>query len=227
MDDDTPQSENEVGYEQSRGETRRAQWALNVLVVFSAIAGSVFFFYVLYTIRPFGSKEAPPVDVPVSAVGAKYGLLVGHDDASGLDVVLRDVDEAPSYREKLSDVMRRDLGISSAGRLYLLVIRNDGAEPVPVDAVQLTVEDKAGKSWQIQWLEQAAKPQSPTGRLRLTQSARSFELGKGEQRQLYVFVQSAGEAPPPSAEDFSRGSLKLASGLEVPLSHTEIKATQK
>lgn len=227
MVEEAPETEPEAVYEQSRDESRRAQWALNILVVFSAVAGSVFFFYVLYTIRPFGSKEPPPVEVPTSSVGAKYGLLVGHDEASGLDVVLRDIDEAPSYREQLSEVMRRDLGISSGGRLYLLIIRNDGEATVDVNAGQLNAQDKGGKGWQVQWLEQAAKPVSATGRLRVTQSGRRFELAKGEERQLYVFIQSAGDALPPSAEDFSGGSLKLSSGLEVPLTHTEIKAAEQ
>ena len=227
MDEEASNTEPEVSFEQSRMETRRAQWALNILVVFSAVAGSVFFFYVLYTLRPFGSKEPPPVEVPTSSVGAKYGLLVGRDDASGLDVLLRDIDEAPSYREQLSDVMRRDLGIGSGGRMYLLVIRNEGDEVLPVDAAQLTVRDKGGKDWQAQWLEQVAKPAGATGKLRVTQSGHRFELGKGEERQLYVFIQSAGDALPPSAEDFSAGSLKLASGLEVPLTHTEIKAVEQ
>ncbi len=227
MEEEARETEPEVSYEQSHAETRRAQWALNTLVVFSAIAGSVFFFYVLYTIRPFGSKEPPPVEVPTSSVGAKYGLLTGSDEASGLGVVLRDIDEAPSYREQLSEVMRRDLGIAGNGRMYLLIIRNDGEAPAAVDAALLRVRDAAGQSWEVQWLDKAASPASATGRLRLAQSGHKFELSKGEERQLYVFIPSAGEALPPSAEDFSGGSLKLASGLEVSLSHTEIKATQK
>ncbi|MCB9934769.1 MAG: hypothetical protein H6840_03670 [Planctomycetes bacterium] len=227
MDEEATKPEPEVSFEQSRLETRRAQWALNILVVFSAVAGSVFFFYVLYTIRPFGSKEPPPVDVPTSSVGPKFGMLAGTDEASGLGVVLRDIDEAPSYREQLSEVMRKDLGIERNGRMYLLIVRNDGEAPADVDAAQLTVRDGAEKGWEIQWLDQAASPASPTGKLRLTQSGRKFELAKGEERQLYVFIPSSGDSLPPSAEDLSGGSLKLTGGPDIPLSHTEIKAAQQ
>jgi hypothetical protein len=217
----------EAPFESTRRDAKRAQWALNSLVIFSALSGAVFFFYVLHTIGPFSSKDADNVEVPTSSVGARYGLLVGVDEASGLGVVLRDIDEAPDYRDKLSDTMRAELGISESGRLYLLGIRNDGATPVSVAAEQLQVTDNQGASWTIRWLDQGASAETagPTGRLRLAQSARKFELGKGEERQLFVFITAKGGVPPP-AEDFSGGRLKLASGLEIALNHTETKAVQ-
>jgi hypothetical protein len=217
----------EAPFEHTRRDAKRAQWALNSLVIFSALSGAVFFFYVLSTIRPFGSKDADNVEVPTSSVGARYGLLVGVDEASGLGVVLRDIDEAPEYRDKLSDTMRTELGISESGRLYLLGIRNDGAAPVSVAAEALQVTDEKGASWTVRWLDQTAGVETagPTGRLRLAQSARKFELGKGEERQLFIFISANSEIPPP-AEDFSGGLLKLASGLEIALNHTETKAAQ-
>jgi hypothetical protein len=229
--EDNPATESEpvTGFEQSRKETRRAQWALNILVVFSAVAGSVFFFYVLYTIQLFGSKDPPPVEVPTSSVGAKFGLLVGEDATTGVSAVLRDIDEAPSYREKLSDVMRRDVGIQTAGRVYLFAIRNDGKGQVQINATSLVVRDDKGTQWTVQWLEQAARPDtaSATGKLRLAQSKHNFELGAGEERQLYVFIPSSGDSLPPSAEDLASGTLIISGGIEISLTHTEMKAVQQ
>lgn len=214
-------------YERSRTESRRAQWTLNILVVFSAIAGSVFFFYVLYTIRPFSDTVVPPVDVPTNGVGTKIGLLIGTDEDSGVSVMLRDVDEAPGYREKLSEVMRRDAGISADGRLYVLVIENFGKTTVSVNARDFSVRDSSGKEWDVQWLEQAGKAGEATevGKLRLAQSRHEFELATGQQRQVYVFVPSA-EALPPTAEELTGGMLGFADGLKISLSHTEMKVAQ-
>jgi hypothetical protein len=218
--------ESTTTFESSAKEAKRAQWALNLLVALSAVAGAVFFGYVLYTIKPFGGKTPAPVNVPTSAMGAKFGLLVGEDESSGVMVALKDIDEAPSYREKLSEVMRRDLGIERGGRLYLLVVRNDGKDPVSVDAQTLNVKDGDGKSWSARWLDQVANSDqaAATGRMRLAQSAHKFDLEKGEERQLYVFIPS-GDGMPPSGEDFQDGELKLSDKLTIPLKHKEIKAT--
>ncbi|MCB9894310.1 MAG: hypothetical protein H6839_07670 [Planctomycetes bacterium] len=216
----------DTSFEQSHKETRRAQWVLNILVVFSAVAGSLFFFYVLYTIQLFGGKDAPPVNLPTSSAGAKLGLLVGEDAGTGLNVVLRDVDEAPEYREKLSEVMRKDAGISAPGRLYLLIIRNDGKAAASVNATRFSVRDGGGKQWMVQWLEQAAKPEAatPMGKLRLGQSSHNFDLATGAERQLYVFIPAAGDASPPPAEELVTGTLTIAGGPEISLTHTELKA---
>ena len=125
--------------------------------------------------------------------------------------------------------MRRDVGIQAAGRMYVIGIRNGGKAPVSVDARALSVRDAAGKQWDVQWLEQASKPESVStmGKLRLAQSKHSFDLGVGEERQLYVFIPSAGDALPPSAEDLVSGSLSIAGGLQVNLTHTEMKAVQQ
>ena len=61
---------------------------------------------------------------------------------------------------------------------------------------------------------------APLHGARINGSERKFELTKGAERQLYVFIPDA----PPPAEEFSSGLLKLASGLEIPLKHTETKA---
>ena len=225
----TPEPKPDVSFEQSRKETRRAQWALNILVVFSAVAGSVFFFYVLYTIQLFGGKDVPPVDLPTSSLGAKFGLLVGEDSATGLSAMLRDIDEAPGYREKLSEVMRKDVGIAGPGRLYLLIVRNDGKAPLEVNATRLSVRDNSGKQWDVQWLEQAASTDAANamGKLRLAQSKHNFGLAVGQERQLYVFVPAAGDDIPPSAEELASGTLSIAGATELGLTHTEIKAVQQ
>jgi hypothetical protein len=173
------------------------------------LAGAVFFFYVLNTINPFGTHTAENVEVPTSAAGARYGLLTGYHEATGLSVALRDIDEAPDYRDKLSDAMRAELGISGGGRLYLLVIHNDGEAAVNVAAEQLEVTDKQGSSWSVKWLDQAA-----------AQSGRTFELAKAAERQLYVFI----EGTPPPAEDFASGAITLAGGIQISLTHTETRA---
>jgi hypothetical protein len=230
MAEDSPEEDKpaeDTSFEQSRKETRRAQWALNLLVIFSAVAGSVFFFYVLYTIRPFGHKQPPAVNVPTSSLGAKFGLLVGQDEASGVSVVLRDIDEAPSYRARLSDVMRKQMGIEAAGRVYLLVVRNEGKAALKLNAQHLQVNDAKGGQWNVEWLDQASKPGAADamGKLRLAQSKHNFELQPGSERQLYVFIQSAGDHLPPSAEDLSSGKLTFTGAPEITLSHTEIKAS--
>lgn len=217
-----PETPQDQPFETSRRDAKRAQWALNGLVVFSAVAGAVFFIYVLYTINPFGKRTAEDIDVPTSSAGARYGLLIGTDETTGVGVILRDIDEAPEYRDKLSDNMRAELGISGSGRLYLLVIRNDGEASVNVAADVLAVTDKQGGKWTVRWLDQAASAESsgPTGRLRLAQSERKFDLAKGAERQLYVFI----EGSPPPAEEFASGTISLAGGLEIALTHTETKA---
>ena len=225
-----PDAEESSGteFEQSAREAKRAQWALNLLVVLSALAGAVFFGYVMYTIKPFGGKTPEPVNVPTSAMGAKFGLLTGEDESSGVLVALKDVDEAPTYREELSEVMRKDLGIKDEGRLYLLVVRNDGDKPVSVNADSLQLKDGDGKSWKARWLDQVADPESAaaTGRMRLAQSAHKFDLEEGDERQLYVFIPSSGGLPP-SGEDFLDGELKLSDTLKISLKHTEIKAAEQ
>src|SRR5690606_6519652 len=97
--------------------------ALNILVGLSALAGAVFFAYVLYTVKPFGRKTADPIDVPVSAAGPRVGLLSADDKEAGLEITLRDIDDAPTYRDALSETMRRELGIEQPGRLYRLTAR--------------------------------------------------------------------------------------------------------
>lgn len=215
--------ETDSTFEQSRREARRAQWALNILVGMSALAGAIFFAYVLYTVKPFGAKTPEPIDVPVSSAGPRIGLLIAED--AGLEITLRDIDDAPSYREQLSETMRRDLGISQPGRLYLLIVRSTADEPVVIAAPKLSVAGKDGARHQVRWLSDVADAGSAsgTGKLRLTQSAHEFTLAKGESRQLFVFI----EGTAPSAEDFAAGELELAGGRRVALSHTEIKVADQ
>ena len=217
----------EVAFVESAKEARRAQWALNLLVLLSAVAGAVFFGYVIFTIKPFGRTEPEPINVPTSSVGEKFGMLFGEDETTGVVVALRDIDEAPSYREQLSEVMRKDMAISSLGRVYLLVVRNDGDETVSVDAQSLTAADDNGKSWSAKWLSDVANlaEADANGRMRVAQSAHKFELEKGDERQLYVFIPSTGESLPPSGEDFLDGELRLSDKLRIALKHKEIKVS--
>lgn len=223
--DEEQSTESEVTFTESAKEARRAQWALNLLVLLSAIAGAVFFGYVIFTIKPFGRTEPEPINVPTSAVGEKFGMLFGEDESTGVVVALRDIDEAPSYREQLSEVMRKDLAISSPGRIYLLVVRNDGEAVVSIDAPSLSASDADGKNWGVKWLSDVANldDADANGRMRVAQSAHQFELNQGDERQLYVFIPSDGETLPPSGEDFVDGELRLSNSLRVALKHKEIK----
>lgn len=217
MTEDAP----EPAFESSQKESRRATWALNGLVVLSALAGAVFFGYVLHTVNPWGGREAPPVEIPVSAPGAKVGMLVA--DKGGLSLTLKDVDEAPTYREELSRVMLRDLGISQTGRLYVLEVRNGGEQSREFAPGLFEVSDGQARKWRVQWLKDVADSgkATGTGALRLEQSAHRFSLAKGESRQLFVFIASGADTPP-SAEDLVAGEVQL-SGATVKLEHTEVK----
>jgi hypothetical protein len=216
----------ESPFDDSRREAKRARWALNALVFLSALAGAVFFGYVLHVINPLGGNGKQPVEIPTSAPGAKIGLLRG--EADGLSVELRDIDEAPTYREQLSETMRRDLGIEAAGRLYLLRVRHDGEQPVELTAETMTLSDDKARDWRVRWLPEVASAESAgaTGKLRLAQSTPRFALAKGESRVLYVFVESAGDTPP-SAEDFTLGSLHFSGGRRLELSHAELKVARQ
>ena len=222
MADDPSDNQSEVSFETSRKEARRAAWALNSLVVLSALAGAFFFGYVLYTIQPFGGREAPPVEIPVSSAGSKVGMLLGESD--GVSIMLQDIDEAPTYREQLSEVMRNELGIEKPGRLYVLEVRNDAEATLRFAPTAFTVTDRDAENWTVRWLGETTSPDKATtvGKLRLTQSAHQFELKKGEKRQLFVFIESGADLPP-SAEDFVAGTLKTADGAQVALEHTEVK----
>ena len=215
----------EQAFEGSRKEARRAAWALNSLVVLSALAGAFFFGYVLHNVWPRGNG-VPPIDIPVSTPGAKVGILTAEHD--GVTIELRDVDEAPEYRDELSEVMRRDLGIQEAGRLYLLVVRNTGEETYSFSPGSLTASDKHGKKWTVRWLDEVASKESANtvGRMRMAQSAHRFELAKSEERHLYVFIQSA-DSFPPTAEDLVSGVLKNGSAEAIKLEHTEVKVAER
>ncbi|MBX3473562.1 MAG: hypothetical protein KF754_04200 [Planctomycetes bacterium] len=212
----------ESPFERSRASARRAQWTLNILVVMSAVAASAFFLYVLNTINPFGERPAPEVNVPTSAVGLKYALLRS-DAESALSLELRDIDEAPSYRDALGEQLRASLAITEAGRLFRLRVRNAGKEPVRIDAPQVSVRDKNGKDWQVRWLHEVADSgkATPQGRLILGQSSRDFALGAGESRQMYVFI--AGAVPP--AEDFSSAEFRAEPAIKVAMDRQEVKVT--
>ncbi|MBZ0136531.1 MAG: hypothetical protein K8I27_09180 [Planctomycetes bacterium] len=219
---ETPEEQADTTFEHSRKEARRAQWALNSLVVLSALAGAFFFGYVLYTIQPFGGRDAEPVEIPTSSPGATLGMLSNEEGA--LLLVLSDIDEAPTYREQLSEVMRKDLGIDKPGRLYRLSVRGNGDADATFAPESFTLTDKQARAWPVKWLPEVAQADKATavGKLRLAQSGQPFELATGEQRTLFVFVETGAELPP-SAEDFGSGKVTLAGGGQIALEHTEVK----
>ncbi|MCC6466306.1 MAG: hypothetical protein IT463_13285 [Planctomycetes bacterium] len=224
MNEAAPQPDDD--FETARKQATRARWALNALVGLSALASALFFAYVLTRVAPRGKAEPPEVNVPTSAVAKTVGLLQG--ESGGLFVELRDLDEAPSYREAWSDRLRTDLGIAAKGRLYRLLVRNDGKEKAAF-AGTLSARDGSGTEWPVRWLKDVADATagSDLGRMALAQAEPRFELAPGESRQLDVFVQSRGETLPPSAEDFASGSMALESGPLLALQHTRTQVAQK
>lgn len=217
-----PETDEPTPQDREHKEARRAQWALNVLVVFSAFAGSVFFAYVLYSIRPFSPDEVPSVEGPTSSVGERVGLLSSVDEETGLAVTLRDVDNAPGYRRELSEVMRNGMGIESPGRIYLLIVRNLGEEEYDVNLRSLTVS-AGGESWAVRWVGDVAEDSnaSAAGRMRIAQSESRFTLAPGAERQLYVHASAGAGGAAPAAEEFSGGELSLESGAVIGLAHEE------
>ncbi|MBE7492754.1 MAG: hypothetical protein HS108_13500 [Planctomycetes bacterium] len=218
MSDDAPQAEFEI----SRKAARRAQITLNVLVVLSAVAASVFFVYVLHNLRPFGKRDVPAVNVPTSAVGPAVGLL-RTDKAATLFVELRDVDDAAGYRDTLSQSMARALGIARPGRLYRLLLRNAGKEAVEIRQPALAVRDKNGRDWVLRWLADVADAGTATayGRMLLAQGVADGQLGPGESRQLLAFI----EGEPPPAEQFHSAELTAQGGLRAKLEHQEVRVS--
>lgn len=228
MEDEAPHNESSVKYEESRTEAKRAQLGLNILVVLSAVAGAAFFAYVLATINPWRNGDRPGINVPTSTVAERLGVLEGEDINAGLFVIVRDIDEAPEYRDTLSEQMRADLGIEDEGRLYLVIIRNHSDTSVQVRADELLVTDKGGMNWELMWLDELAEPGSASavGRMRLAQSGHEFDLPPTSERQLYVFAPADSKAPP-SAEAFRSGELRLRTGDVIPLEHTEVKVAEQ
>lgn len=217
-----PDQPAEPEFEVSRKSARRAQMTLNVLVILSAVSASVFFVYVLHNLRPFGERQPPEVNVPTSSIGKTIALLRTEQDAT-LELELRDVDEAPEYRNALSDAMRKSMAISQSGRLYRLRVHNAGKQPLDVKSPRISVRDRSAADWNVRWLAEVAEAgnATPTGRLTLGQSAAEFTLQPGETRQLVVFI--AGNAPP--AEEFSSADFTADHGLKIALNRQEVKVS--
>lgn len=209
-------------FEQARRQASRAQWTLNAMVLLSAVAASLFLFYVLYQVRPFGSKRTAEVEIPTSPLSATVVVLQG--DAGGMGVELRDYDEAAGYSTRLSDAARTSLGISEAGTLFRLRVSNPGSQALEVRAPGLTLRTAGGGAIGARWLADVASPEaaSPTGRLILAQAVAEYTLAPGESRQLIVFA--PGE---PLAASGLTGGEFTADGLKVALSRDEVRvATQ-
>jgi hypothetical protein len=218
MQGDSPDND---GFEQARRESRRAQFALNFLVILSALAGAAFFGYVLYVIRPFGTRTPDPVDIPTSRTGDTIASVEG--ERAGLYVSIHDLDEAPEYSAKLSERVRADMGIAQEGRLYRLALRNDGSADIKVELRSLTLESVDGRTWEARWVDQVGAADNATalGRMRLAQAEREFTLPPKGERQMDVFVPGS----PPGLADLSAGQVHAGS-LTVELKHRDVRAAQ-
>ncbi|MBK8205710.1 MAG: hypothetical protein IPK87_02830 [Planctomycetes bacterium] len=217
----TEEVQPEGGFESSRRDAHKAQIALNVLVILSALAASAFFFYVLYTVRPFGGSQASNVDIPTSQPGAVIAFVEG--EAGGLTASVRDLDDAEAYNAELSEKLRADMGIASNGRLLRLELHNTGKDERKVKLTSLTLTGDDGVQWACKWVDDVASRDAATalGKLRLNQGAREFTLPVGARRQLDIFV--PGE--PPGAGKLKSGRLD-AGGVQIELEHKETRAAQ-
>ncbi len=208
-------------FEQARRDARRAQLAMNALVILSAIAGAAFFGFVLFTIKPFGERVPEPVQIPTSQSSGTMSIVEG--DTGGLRAELRDLDPAPGYSGELSARLAADLGIGQSGRLYRLALRNGRDAPVEVSLGGFSLTGKDGTTWSAQWIGSVADAEkaSAMGRLRLSQAASGVTLPPGGEYQLDVFI--AGE--PPAADGFTAGRVELGSAV-VHLAHQEVSAAR-
>ncbi|MBX3459879.1 MAG: hypothetical protein KF696_07925 [Planctomycetes bacterium] len=203
-------------YEASRKQVRNAQVALNVLVILSALAASCFFFFMLYTIRPFGGGGAANVEIPTSEPGAIVATVQGA--AGGLRVIVRDLDDAEVYSRQLSDRMRADMGIEQEGRLYRLALENTGKQALEVKLNTLSLTGEDGATHSARWIDGVASRDnaSALGKLRIAQSNREFTLPPGATRQMEIFV----PGDPPPAARFTKGRINAGS-VTVDLEHVD------
>ena len=206
-------------FEVSRAQARKAQIAMNVLVILSSVAASTFLFFVLFQMQPFGSRGGADVEIDTSAVPASVPLLRGTADA-GLEVEVADLDEADSYRDKLNETMRKSMGVSVAGRLYRLRVHSSAKEAIEIAAPTLELREKGGLAWKAQWLRGVADRDSATatGKLALDQAVSEYTLAPGESRQLMFFV--AGESP---AVGGMNGGVFVTRALRVELARDDQK----
>ncbi|KAA0209590.1 hypothetical protein EDM80_14615 [bacterium] len=221
-----PASANDVAYAEAARDASRARLMLNFLVILSAAASSVFLVYVLTRVLPRNGGDAANVDVPTSVAQAKVGVLRGQSTETAREVAfeLRDLDEAPGYRDKYSEKLREALGIERPGRLYQLTVRNlSKSEPLVFNGGTLRLRDKAGREHTALWLASVAQAERATalGRMTLAQSESVFTLAVGERRDLLVFVESGGEMPP-AAEEMVNGTLEGGSLKKVNLERAEV-----
>ncbi|MCC6574866.1 MAG: hypothetical protein IT462_13890 [Planctomycetes bacterium] len=219
-----------VEFEYSSRQAASARFALNLLVILSAAASSLFLVYVLARVIPRGGGPGASVNVPTSAVAPRVGQLSGTHIGAALDfsVKLRDIDEAAGYRDQLSEQMRNALGVSARGRIYRLQIENSAKSALlQVKGGSLHVNAKAG-GFDAGWLGGVASADKAdsTGKLLLAQSAEKFDLQPGESRTMYVFVAATGNGLPPAAEDMTDGVLKLEGIGEIALRREEVATGQ-
>jgi hypothetical protein len=211
-------------YEEARREASRVRVWLNVLVVLSAAASSIFLVYVIMRIMPRGNGDAGNVEMTTSSAKEKVGVLRGQAAEGKVEFAaeLRDVDEAEGYREKYSEQLRTALGVSDAGRLYAFSVRNlSKSESLEFAGGTITLREKSGAELTVSWLAAVAKPASALGRMTLTQSEAKFTLAPGERRELYVFAVAKGTMPP-AAADLIGGRVDAPGLPSLKLEHIDV-----
>ncbi|MBP9891690.1 MAG: hypothetical protein KBG84_07260 [Planctomycetes bacterium] len=222
--EERPPEDSHDPYEEARREAGRVRMWLNILVVLSAAASSIFLVYVIMRILPRGSGDAGNVEMPTSSAKEKVGVLRGQTSEGKveLSMELRDLDEAEGYREKYSEELRTALGVSEPGRLYAFSVRNlSKSEGVEFAGGTITLREKGGAEHVVSWLATVAKPASALGRMTLTQSEAKFTLAPGERRELYVFVAAKGDMPP-AAADLAGGRVECAGLPTLKLEHVDV-----
>lgn len=218
-----------TAFEESREAVRSAQFKLNLLVVMSATAASVFLFFVISRIWPSNGPAGSNVEIPTSAVTEMVGLLSGSHQGPDLKlrIELRDLDDAPGYRDAYGRKLRTALGITQAGRLYNLHVFNESKSgSFEFKPERLMVQDGHGHEWRVRWLAEVASQEgaNPVGRMTLTQAERRFTLAAGESRELTVFTPREGGNAPPPAGKLTGGSLSIEQAGRIKLEPLEIRA---
>src|SRR5688572_6007839 len=148
-------SANDAAYESAAREASRVRLTLNILVVLSAAASSIFLVYVLLRIVPRNGGDLANIEVPTSSAREKTAFLRGQGVAGKAEIgfELRDIDEAAGYRERYSEELRNALGVDEPGRLYQLSVRNlSKSENVGFAGGTLALRDKAGVEYAVRWL---------------------------------------------------------------------------
>jgi hypothetical protein len=166
---------------------RRVQWWTNVLMVLSAFAASVFFFYVLQTVFPLGRRAPEPTPAMSGTIATAERFLAG--ESGGLSVTLRALDDSTEYAGVLSQRIAADLAMADEGLFFRLAVKNIGEAVLQGRLDSLHGRDVYGDPFEFTWIDDASDGAGTgaLGRMRLAQAARDLALESGHERQLLVF----------------------------------------